>query len=450
MDILVIGSDDEARTAVTAALAGDGHHAVACDSAKEALALAAGGGFTVALLEPPPPDVTPATFEALCRRREAGGGSPPVVLRVPAPARAENARAASMATADAGAYADVVCQTLRALGRARESSQELRAMADVAPVCVWLTAPDGQCAVSRETRQALSDGRRPRIQDFASFDGLLAAINLEQHLALVEEGRLRAEQANRLKDEFLSLISHELRAPLNPVLGWAELLVDGELDPGMIKNAHESILRNAQLLSRLVEDLLDLSQLLAAEAAGHDRDVDLGSVVGDAVEKCREAAAERGVRLGLKAVEHQRAMREGDREQLVRAFVHLLSRAIAVTPSGGKVEVESRQRENDALVTVRDGGPPLAPEQLESMFDAFRADGAISARKRGGLGIVLAIVRRVVQLHGGQVTVTSGAKGGASFEIRLPLGTEEEEVSKGRTPAAAGGAVEEVERESHG
>jgi two-component system CheB/CheR fusion protein len=234
--------------------------------------------------------------------------------------------------------------------------------------------------------------------------------------------RMEAEAANRAKDDFLSVLSHELRTPLTAMLGWVRVLRRGTMDPAKTSDALETVERNTRLLAQLIEDLLDVSRIAAGKLAIDVRDVDLGTVVRSAVETVRESAEVKGLEVAVHVPETAPTVR-GDRHRLQQVIWNLLSNAVKFTAQGGRIDVNLEPTPAGARITVSDTGRGIAPEFLPQIFDRFRQAESISTRTQGGLGLGLAIVRHLVELHGGRVRALSAGQGrGSTFTVELPLG----------------------------
>ncbi|MBN1208935.1 MAG: GAF domain-containing protein [Myxococcaceae bacterium] len=237
----------------------------------------------------------------------------------------------------------------------------------------------------------------------------------------IENARLMAESqaANRAKDEFLAVMSHELRTPLTAVLGWTQMLRTRRDEAAVRDKGLEVIERNARSLAQLIEDVLDVSRILTGKLTLHRRAVELAGVVQAAVEVVRPRAEQKGVELVMEVGAGQVA---GDPGRLQQVLWNLLANAVKFTPAGGRVEVRLERGETDWWVRVKDTGQGLRPEALPHLFERFwQADGS-STREHGGLGLGLAIVRHLVELHGGAVEVESAGLGhGATFTVRLPV-----------------------------
>ncbi len=238
--------------------------------------------------------------------------------------------------------------------------------------------------------------------------------------------RKDAEIANRLRDEFLATVSHELRAPLNSILGWGRLLERGTLDDQTTEKAVKTIVRNAESQNRLIEDLLDVSRIISGKLRLEVVTVKPINIVESALETVRPAAEAKGITLEIKQdsiISHI----SGDPNRLQQVIWNLLSNAIKFTPSDGRVTLEI-ERENEFVnLRVKDTGVGIKEEFLPHVFDRFRQADASSIRKFGGLGLGLAIVRHITEMHGGTVNVESEGEGkGSTFTVKLPLLIESE------------------------
>jgi PAS domain S-box-containing protein len=242
----------------------------------------------------------------------------------------------------------------------------------------------------------------------------------ESLLAREQLARAEAERASNLKDEFLATLSHELRTPLNAILGWAQVLRRQETT-GDVANGLAVIERNARVQAQLIEDLLDLSRIISGKLRIDVQRVDAAEVIRAAVESVRPSAEAKEIRLETVLDSHAGVVR-GDPARLQQVIWNLLNNAVKFTPKGGKVQIALERVNSHVEVTVADTGDGIAPEFLPHVFDRFRqADGAIT-RSYGGLGIGLAIVKSIVEAHGGTVRAKSpGLGGGATFSIELPL-----------------------------
>lgn len=245
----------------------------------------------------------------------------------------------------------------------------------------------------------------------------------QERTRLIKEqaARAEAERANRIKDEFLAVLSHELRSPLNPILGWARLLQTRQYDNTTLNRALEIIERNAKIQAQLIEDLLDVSRILRGKLKLKKCPVNLSLTVEAAIETVRLAAQAKTVEINLCC--HSNVSKVlGDPDRLQQVIWNLLSNAVKFTPSGGRIQIELKQVDSQAQITVNDNGEGIAPEFLPYVFDYFRQADSSITRSTNGLGLGLAIVRHLVELHGGTVTAQSqGKQQGATFIVRLPI-----------------------------
>lgn len=256
-----------------------------------------------------------------------------------------------------------------------------------------------------------------------------------------EAERLRAvaEAANRMKDEFLATVSHELRAPLNAIGGWAGLLRLGRLDADGVQRAAETIQRNVRTQAKLIEDLLDVSRIASGKLRLEMREFDPSVVIESALETVRPSLAAKDIRLESRVPRGLGSV-AGDVQRIQQAVGNLLSNAAKFTPPGGRVSVSLGVRARMAEITVGDTGAGIKPEFLPYVFERFQQADSSPQRRYGGLGIGLAIVRHIVALHGGTVEAASEGEGrGATFTLRLPLA---EPPAAQRAPAAPDAAAE--------
>jgi PAS domain S-box-containing protein len=254
-----------------------------------------------------------------------------------------------------------------------------------------------------------------------------AEVEREQLLVREKAAREQAEAANRIKDEFLAVLSHELRSPLNPILGWTKLLQSRNLDEQKTKQALATIERNARLQAQLIEDLLDVSRILQGKLVLYPHPVRLVSTIEGAIETVRLAAEAKGIQIQT-AFTPNVGLVMGDSARLQQVMWNLLSNAVKFTNSGGKIDICVEKIKSEIQVEVKDTGKGINREFLPFVFEYFRQEDGTTTRKFGGLGLGLAIVRQLVELHGGNVTAESPGEGqGATFTVRLPLFKNETE-----------------------
>ena len=247
-----------------------------------------------------------------------------------------------------------------------------------------------------------------------------AVAERERLLQQEQAARETAERANRVKDEFLAVLSHELRSPLNPILGWTRLLQSGKLDAARQSDALQTIERNAKLQSQLIEDLLDISRIMQGKLSLVAAPVSLTFVVSAALETVRLAAEAKQIQITLDLPSI--APVSGDAARLQQVVWNLLTNAVKFTPTGGQVTVELRQIDQMAQLCVTDTGKGIDPQFLPHVFEYFRQEDGSTTRRFGGLGLGLAIVRQIVELHGGTVQAESqGENQGATFRVQLPV-----------------------------
>ena len=256
----------------------------------------------------------------------------------------------------------------------------------------------------------------------------------EERARLLEE----AQAANRAKDEFLAILSHELRTPLNPIVGWSQLLTMGNLSESQIKKGAEIIQRNARLQTQLIEDVLDVSRIIRGKLKLQPTTINLKTIINNALETVTLAARAKSIEIETKFDENTGSI-HGDPTRIQQVVWNLLSNAVKFTPDWGKVEISltSTERTVDreytmepqpltyARIQVTDSGKGIQPQFLPYVFDYFRQAESSKNRSEGGLGLGLAIVRRIVELHGGEVTAESAGLGkGATFTVFLPIVTD--------------------------
>ena len=258
--------------------------------------------------------------------------------------------------------------------------------------------------------------------------------------------RAEAEELSRLKDEFLATMSHELRTPLNAIFGWITLLRTGRLDAPTEERALETIERNARAQKRLIEDLLDVSRIVTGKVTLELGMVDPRRIIESSVETMMPAAQAKGIAL-VPLLDAGVGSLRGDPARLQQIVCNLLSNAIKFTPLGGRAEVVLARRGAEAEISVRDTGQGIKSEFLPFVFDRFRQEDGSISRRHGGLGLGLAIVRHLIELHGGTISAASDGEGmGSTFTLRLPIrhAAAAGQTAEPRTPgsaAAAGGTA---------
>jgi signal transduction histidine kinase len=295
----------------------------------------------------------------------------------------------------------------RPIGDLRAAAQALGRRERVAP-------PDTSIHEIRDVAAALVAAAEERASAEAQREALLRN---------EQEARAQAEAADRAKDQFLAVLSHELRTPLNAVYGWARMIRSGQVEgEAATRRALEVIERNAGAQVQLVDDLLDVSRVISGKMRLDVRPVDPVAVVQGALDSVRPAAHAKGLRLhGV--LDPGAGPVDGDADRLQQVAWNLLMNAVKFTPKGGEVDVRVRRVGAHVEIVVSDTGQGIAPEMLAAVFDRFRQADSSSTRAHGGLGLGLALVKHLVELHGGTVVAHSAGQGqGATFVVSLPRG----------------------------
>jgi signal transduction histidine kinase len=277
---------------------------------------------------------------------------------------------------------------------------------------------DLESRVAQRTAELVLSNERLR----AEIEERLRAENEREEL-LARERLLRghAEELSRLKDEFLATMSHELRTPLNAIFGWITLLRTGRLDEETQARALETIERNARAQKRLVEDLLDVSRIVTGKLGLELADVTPLRVLQGAIATMQPAAEAKEVRI-VPALGEVTGVIRGDPARLQQVVCNLLSNAIKFTAPGGRIDVELAMSGDQVQISVADTGQGIKPEFLPHVFERFRQEDGSIVRRHGGLGLGLAIVHHLVELHSGTVEAQSDGEGcGSRFMVRLPL-----------------------------
>jgi PAS domain S-box-containing protein len=313
-------------------------------------------------------------------------------------------------------YEEIPDELLVAAAKDEEHLRILRGLGFKAAMTVPLAA-HGR-AFGAITFVTAESGRRYSAEDLSFAEDLARRASLA-----VENARLyaQAQEVNRIKDEFLATLSHELRTPLTAILGWSTMLRTGSFDETATRRAIETIERNARAQRQIVEDVLDVSRIITGKLRLDLKPVELRPLLQDAVETVRPAAEAKGVYLST-LLAPEIIVVSADADRLQQVMWNLLSNAVKFNKTGGRVDVELRRVGSQAVVRVSDTGQGIRPDFLPHVFDRFLQQDMGTTRQHGGLGLGLAIVRHLVELHGGEVTAESDGQGmGASFTLRLPL-----------------------------
>lgn len=244
------------------------------------------------------------------------------------------------------------------------------------------------------------------------------------NLARAEARQQRAQEANAAKDQFLATLSHELRSPLNVMIGWIQMLRAGQISPDATARGFDVLERSVRLQAKLIEDLLDVSRIIAGKLRIEKRRVDLATIAGIAVDAVLPAA--RAKNIAVNAIIEPLLLMEADPQRLQQVVSNLLTNALKFTPEQGSIEVRVERLDGRAQVVVHDTGIGIGPDLLPRVFDRFHQGDSSTTRTHGGLGLGLAIVRHLVEQHGGTISAASAGPGrGSTFTITLPLLNEE-------------------------
>lgn len=319
-------------------------------------------------------------------------------------------------------------------GEYKGEGKRLRKNGEIFEAAVVLTAlhrPDGELLGFLKLTQDVSEQKRQLHEREAA-------------LRAAEAARLGAERLNHSKDEFLATISHELRTPLGAILGWAHVLERGIADPGNLKHGLAAITRNARVQVQLIEDLLDMNRIESGQMRLDLQRVDLAVVISNAIEAVMPSAAAKNISLRT-VLDPAVGQINGDPERLQQIVWNLLNNAVKFTPAEGRVEIALARRRGQVEIAVRDSGQGISAEFIDQVFERFRQQDASTTRRAGGLGLGLAIVRQLTELHGGSVRAESGGKGsGSVFTVAFPALTaaraEPPFVDRRAPPPAAAGA----------
>lgn len=347
--------------------------------------------------------------------------------RYPLPFNAEEGAARVLQTGEPELVRDIPDSLLLSVARDEEHLSLLRQFNAKSYMVVPLTARKRKLG----TMTFVSSQPERR---YSKVD-LMIAVELAQRCAIaIDNARLYqdAQDANRIKDEFLAIVSHELRTPLNAILGWVNILRNRKVNESLTTRALETIERNAKSQTKLIEDLLDISRIIRGGIRLNTHPVHLASLINAVIENVRPTA-------DLKAIQIQSSFDPsvslvmGDEERLQQIVWNLLSNAIKFTPQGGCVEVRLEQVNSTAQITVKDTGKGINPAFLPYIFDRFRQGDSSTTRLHGGLGLGLAIVGHLVEMHNGMVYAASEGEGkGATFTVQLPaIEAVQEEPSQG-------------------
>jgi signal transduction histidine kinase len=416
VDILLVDDHEENLLALEAILVDPAYNLVRASSGRLALKEVLKRDFALILLDVAMPDLDGYETAELIRGRERSRQTPIIFLTANYRSDSHVFRGYSVGAVDY-IFKPFSAEVLRS------------------KVAVFAELFQQRGALTRQTQallraqEELEERVRARTRELAAANESLSAeveerkrIEQDRQLLLESEqhARAQAEAVNRMKDEFLATLSHELRTPLNAILGWSHLLTSGRADQAMVARAITIIRNNAAAQSQLIEDILDVSRIIGGKLRLNVGRVQLREVIEAALDTVTPAAA-------AKMIAIEREIEEidplsGDRDRLQQVVWNLLSNAVKFTPREGRVFVRLMRRDDDVLLSVQDSGIGIAPDFLPYVFDRFsQADGS-ATRRHGGLGLGMAIVRHLAELHGGTVRADSaGENQGTTFTVTLPL-----------------------------
>ena len=410
MNILVVDDRDENLLALEAVLSDPGYRLVRARSGREALKEVLDQDFALILLDVMMPGVDGYETAVLIRERPRSRQTPIIFL---------TANDWGVQHVFRGYTVGAVDYLVKPV-----SPDVLRSK-----VAVFVELFNKQEAL-RVAQEGLESQIAERTRELASANVALSA-EIEERIKIENErvgllkreqaARLDAEAANRLKDEFLATLSHELRTPLNAIMGWAHVLGQSSGDRATVQRAASVIRQNAAVQAQLIEDILDVSRIVGGRLVLDARPVQMRNVIEDAIESLMPASVAKEIQVERVLVDGVQVF--GDRDRLQQMVWNLVSNALKFTPKGGRVEVELRDEAGDVTVRVTDSGIGIPADFLPFVFDRFRQADSSMSRRHSGLGLGMAIVRHLVELHGGTVSAESEGEGqGATFKLRLPKG----------------------------
>ena len=407
VNILVVDDRDENLMAVEAVLDDPGYRLVRARSGREALKEVLDQDFALILLDVVMPDVDGYETATLIRERPRSRQTPIIFLTANDWGAQHVFRGYTVGAVDY-LVKPVPADVLRS------------------KVAVFVELFNRQEAL-RIGQEQLERTIAERTRELADANVALSAeidertkIEKERALLLRREqaARLEAERANRLKDEFLAKLSHELRTPLNAIMGWAHVLGQSSHDRDTVQRASAVIRQNATSQSQLIDDILDVSRIVGGRLVLETQLVELGTVIDNAIDSLMPAAAAKTIQVTRNLDKTIGVI--GDRDRLQQVVWNLVSNALKFTPKGGRVEVSLSEVDGDAQIAVADTGIGISAEFLPFVFDRFRQADSSMSRRHSGLGLGMAIVRHLVELHGGTVSVESGGENlGTTFRLRL-------------------------------
>ncbi len=422
--ILLVDDHPENLLALEAILTDTGHTLVHARSGAEALKALLGQDFALILMDVAMPEMDGYEVAELIRRRDRSRHTPIIFLTANIKSDTHVVRGYAAGAVDylfKPLAPEVLLSKVAVFVELYTQRKALKEAADA----LKSAYDDMEHRVEDRTSELAATNRSLEAE---IAERQRVEVELAQLLEREQRVRVEAQAMNRLKDEFLATLSHELRTPLNAILGWTKILETGSRDNESIDRATRVIKRNAQAQAHLVADILDVSSIIGGKLKLHLEPVSLRTVIDAALEAVEPAADAKGI--VIDTVFGDVAPIIADRDRLQQIMWNLLSNAIKFTPKEGHVRIEVQAQARDIVVTIADSGQGIDPAFLPHVFDRFsQADGTFT-RLHWGLGLGMAIVRHLVELHGGHVTAASDGKDqGATFTVTLPVGA-----SPGREP----------------
>ena len=416
VDILLVDDHEENLLALEAILTDPSYRLVRARSGRDALREVLGRDFALILLDVAMPDLDGYETAALVRQRERSRDTPIIFLTANYRSDVHVFRGYSVGAVDY-IFKPFTPEILQSK------------VAVFVELFIKREALKRQTEALQSARDELEERVRARTSELAAANAALRAEIIErvridrERLALFERektARAQAEAVNRMKDEFLATLSHELRTPLNAILGWAHLLTTGKTDEPTTQRALGVIRNNAMAQSQLIEDILDVSRIISGKLRLNLAAVSLRAVIEEALDSVAPAADAKGIAIARHLDDVGPIT--GDKDRLQQVFWNLLSNAVKFTPRDGRVAVRLERVDGDVIIAVEDTGIGISAEFLPYVFDRFtQADGS-ATRRHGGLGLGMAIVRHLVELHGGIVRAYSeGENRGTTFTAILPV-----------------------------
>jgi signal transduction histidine kinase len=417
--ILLVDDRHENLLALEAILQETGHALVRAGSGAEALKAVLRDDFALILMDVAMPDLDGYATVELIRGRERSKHTPVIFLTANLKSDTHVFRGYSVGAVDylfKPFVPEVLLSKVAVFVELFNKQQAIKEAADA----LKLAYAEMERRVEERTEE-LARANRSLREEVAERQ----RVEVERLRLLESEqsARLEAQRLNRMKDEFLATLSHELRTPLNAILGWSHFLEVGPKDSAHIERAMRAIKNSAQAQAQIVADILDVSRIIGGNLILHLGPVGINTVIEAALEAVQPAATAKAIQLTTTLAEMPPIV--VDRDRIQQVMWNLLSNAIKFTPRGGHVRVETQAGADDIVVIVADSGQGIEPAFVPHVFERFTQEDASAARLHGGLGLGLAIVRHLVELHGGAVSVESlGKDRGATFTVSLPRAVE--------------------------